>query len=153
MRQGIDARAVHYDAMENESNLGAHRESSLHEAIEAFGSQVLESKNTYRKRSLDRRAIALEKLYIPLDAQTQQHLKLQVSGMLLKQAALGEASAWKYQNESSLRRSDALDRSRIERESQRRIQDAQERFEDQSAELQRPKPHTTEKLRQMLDRA
>lgn len=139
MRQRIDARAVHYDAMENESNLGAHRESSLHEAVEAFGSQVLESKNTYRKRSLDRRAIALEKLYIPLDAQTQQHLKLQVSGMLLKQAALGEASAWKYQNESIMRRSDALDRSRIERESQRRIQDAQERFEDQSAELQRTK--------------
>ena len=139
MRQGIDARAVHYDAMENESNLGAHRESSLHEAVETYGSQVLESKNTYQKRSSDRRAIALEKLYTALDSQTQQHLKQQVSGLLLKQASIGEASAWKYQNESIMRRSDTLDRSRIERESQRRIQDAQERFEDQSAELQRTK--------------
>ena len=139
MRQGIDARALHYDAIENESSLGAHRESSLNEAIEAFGSQVLESKNTYRKRSSDRRAIALEKLYLPLDSQTQQHLKQQIAGLLLKQAALGEASAWKYQNESIMRRSDALDRSTIERESQRKVLDAQERFEDQRAELQRTK--------------
>ena len=139
MRQGIDARALHYDAIENESSLGAHRESSLNEAVEAFGSQVLESKNTYRKRSSDRRAIALEKLYLPLDSQTQQHLKQQIAGLLLKQAALGEASAWKYQNESIMRRSDALDRSTIERESQRKVLDAQERFEDQRAELQRTK--------------
>jgi len=139
MRQGIDARALHYDAIENESSLGAHRESSLNEAIEAFGSQVLESKNTYQKRSSDRRAIALEKLYLPLDSQTQQHLKQQIAGLLLKQAALGEASAWKYQNESIMRRSDALDRSTIERESQRKVLDAQERFEDQRAELQRTK--------------
>ena len=137
MRQGVDARAVHYDAMENESNVRAHRETSLTEAAETFGSSVLESKNTYQKRSSDRRAIAMEKLYTPLDSQTQEHLKNQVSGQLLQQAVLREASAWKYQNESIMRRSDAIDRSAIQRETQRKIQDAQERFEDQSAELQR----------------
>ncbi|MCY3004840.1 MAG: DUF2235 domain-containing protein [Planctomycetota bacterium] len=136
-RRGVDARVVQYGAIENENNLRAHQESSAADALEAYGSQVLDSKNAYQKRSLDRQSLELEKVYRRLDPHTKQLLNLQVSGLLLRQASIREANAWKYQNASVLRRSDASDRSATQRETERKIRNAQEQFEYQSADLQR----------------